>query len=252
MTDDIRAMIKDIMAQEFKQFLSDIEFRVAQAYEVSKRAGDVAKVYAEDVAFGLPLLTGYTISNNTPSAGFIEWASLHVVYNGTDNAITDANTNSMYVWWDPAVSATTLQTGNTKPTLTNDAALIFVNHSGTATVALGSSLPPAIGPSSVDASAIIAGAVGSTALASGAVTSGALASGAVTSTAIATGAVGSTQIASGAVGNAQLGSNAVQSGNIASGAVTSGALASGAVTSAALASGAVSATNLNILQHILY
>lgn len=251
--EEIVSLVREVMHGEFGQFLKDIEFRVSQAYEVSRRtAGEFGSVFAEDINLAMHTLTGYTITNNSPTAGFVAWASLHVVYNGTDNAITDGNSNDRYIWWDPAVSSTTLQVSNTQPTLSSTAALIFVNNSGTATVAVGATVPPAVGAAAVNAAAIITGAVGSAALASGAVTSTALASGAVTSSAIASGAVGSSQIASGAVGNTQLGSAAVQSGNIASGAVGSSALASGAVTSAALGAGAVGATNLNILAHILY
>lgn len=237
------------MAGEFKQFLSDIEFRVAQAYDVSRNH---ARTYAEDMHVGMPLLTGYTISNNTPSAGYVEWSSLHIVYNGTDNAITDGNSNDTYLYWDPTVSSTTLQTSNTKPTLGASAALVFVNNSGIATVAVGATIPPAIGNASVDSAAIIAGAVGNTALASGAVQSGNIASGAVTSAALGSSSVTSAAIATGAVGSSALASGAVTNAALASGAVESGNLAAGAVDSAALGDAAVSAANLNLLSHFLY
>lgn len=259
MDDELRREVRQIITGEFKQFLRDIEFRVAQAYEVSRRAAGTSRVFAEDLAFGLAL-TGYTVTNNTPSAGYIEWSSLHVVYNGADNAITDGNTNLTYVWWDPAVSATALQTSNTKPVLSSAAALIFVNNGGTATVAVGATMPPAIGDKSVDASAIIAGAVGAGALASAAVTSGAIASGAVGASALAPSAVTSGAIASGAVGASALAAGA-SLGNIGAAGLTAAYLAAGAslsnigaggVTGTYLAAGAVAPVNLNTLQHILY
>lgn len=258
---EIVSLVREVMAGEFQQFLRDIEFRVAQAYDVSRRAaGAASRVYAEDLNLGMVALTGYTVTDNSPSAGYIAWASLHVVYNGADNAITDGNTNNTYVWWDPAISTTVLQTSNTKPTLSASAALIFVNNSGTATVAVAATMPPAVSDNSIDANAIISGAIGSSALASGAVTSGAIASGAVGSAALAASAVTSAAIASGAVGASALATGAAL-GNIGSGGVTStylgsgaalGNIGSGGITGTYLADAAVAAVNLNTLQHILY
>jgi hypothetical protein len=159
--------IRALMHEEFSHFLADIEFRVKQAYDVQRRPslhvveGD-GQVYAEDL--NIPnrhFLTGYTVTANTPVAGSIAWASLHVVYNGTDNAVTDANTSSKYVWWDPAISTTVLQTGATKPDLSTkpNAALIFVNNSGVPYDVLASSIPGVIANGAVDAGAILPGAV---------------------------------------------------------------------------------------------
>lgn len=259
--DEIIAIVKETMQGEFTAFLRDIEFRVSQAYDVARRGlGGPTRVYAEDLNVGTVALTGYTITNNSPSSGYVSWASLHVVYNGTSNAITDGNTNLAYAWWDPAVSATALQTSNTKPTLSAAAALIFVNNGGTATVAVGATMPPAVSNGSIDANAIISGAVGSTALAANAVTAAAIASGAVGASALAASAVTSSAIANGAVGSAALAAGA-SLGNIGAGGVTASYLASGAslsnigaagITNAYLADGAVQPINLNTLQHLLY
>lgn len=263
---DLSQQVKNIVYDEMHHVLADIEFRVKQAYDVENRHQVSGQVYAEDLHLQKHQLTGYTVTANTPTAGSIAWASLHVVYNGTDYAITDGNTASKYVWFDPAATngTTTLQTSNTKPDLTAkpDAALLFVNNGGTPVDVVKSTMPVAVADGAIDTGAIIAGAVDSGALASGAVTSGKIGTGAVTSTAIASGAVGSTAIASGAVGTTQLAASAVDSSKIASGAVGTTQLASGAVTSTNIASGAVgsaqlttgsvTAAKLNTLQHLLY
>ena len=248
-TPDLAQQVRNVVYNEMSHFLSDIEFRVKQAYDVENRQGGIGhKVYAEDLNLQKHQVTGYTITANSPTAGSVAWASVHVVYNGTDYAITDGNTANKYIWFDPAATngTTTLQSSNTKPDLTAkpDAALLFVNNGGTPVDVLKSSMPVALANGAVDSSSILSGAVGSGALASGAVTSTAIASGAVGSGALASGAVTSTAIASGAVGSTQLGSNAVTSGKIASGAVDSTSLASGAVTSTAIASGAVGTSAL--------
>lgn len=166
------AEIKALMHDEFSHFLADVEFRVKQAYDVAARAtgADSGTVYAEDLHIGRHLLTGYTITNNSPAAGSIAWSSLHIVYNGVDNTITNGNTANKYAWWDPAVSATVLQTGNTVPTLTGSAALIFVNNGGVATNAVDSTVAVAVGAGVVTAASIAAGAVGTAAIADSAIT----------------------------------------------------------------------------------
>jgi len=79
---------------------------------------------------------GFTISNNTPSPGYVAWSDLHIVFTGVDYAIADGYTNKIYVWWDYS-DPYVLQTTNTLPTpetgydLQNDLILI-VNKSGTA------------------------------------------------------------------------------------------------------------------------
>lgn len=167
--------IRALMHEEFSHFLADIEFRVAQAYDVQRRGGsrlhvidggeEHGKVYAEDL--NLPnrhFLTGYTVTANTPGAGSIAWASLHVVYNGIDNAVTDGNTNLKYVWWDPTISTTVLQMNNTKPDLSAKptAALLFVNNGGTPYDVLAASIPGVIANNAVDAGALQQGAVTAT------------------------------------------------------------------------------------------
>lgn len=245
-----------------QHILDDAEFRVAQAYEVERRTragetvGTGGQVFAEDITVLRHQVTGYTVTANSPGAGSIAWSSLHIVYNGTDNAITDGNTNLKYAWFDPAVSSTVLQTSNTKPDLSTKptAALIFVNNSGTPLDVINSSVTNVLADGAVDGGALQAGAVGSTALASNAVIAGKIASGAINN---------SNQIAAGMVDSNALGANAVISGKIATGAISSStlftsgvvnnaAIGTGAVAAGNVATGAITAAKLNILQHTIY
>lgn len=155
--------LRRMMQEEFQHFLTDVEFRVAQAYDVERRArlgADSHKVYAEDLSLlNRHILTGYTVTANSPGAGSIAWASVHMVYNGSTSTITDGNTPNKYVWWDPSISTTVLQTANTKPLLASNAALLFVNNSGTPYDVLASSIPGVVADSAIDAGALQAGAV---------------------------------------------------------------------------------------------
>lgn len=166
--------IRALMHEEFSHFLADIEFRLAQSYDVQHRGetpvGWGGKVYAEDLSVMKHILTGYTITDHNPTTGAISWASVHMVFNGADHVITDGSTTDRYVWWDPA-QPTVLLTNAVKPTLTGDMALVFINDGGTAIKALEASMPAAVADGAVDQGAIVLGAVGSGQIADGAVSS---------------------------------------------------------------------------------
>lgn len=238
--------VEQVIKNRFDHYLEDLSFRIGQAYDVVGRVGSTGggvaggKVYAEDLNLpGRAFMTGYTITNNSPSAGYVAWADLHMVYNGTDTTITNGNTNNKYIWWSPTTTPTVLQSSNTKPVLAAGEVLLFVNTSGSAKVMLSdtnASLPTTLGDGSVDAGAIIANAVTSTAIASGAVTSTQLGADAVTAGKIADGAVdASTVFAAGVVNSTALGASAVTAGKIATGGISASAqFAAGVVNTAAI------------------
>lgn len=253
--------IENILHDKLAHFLSDIDFRLGQAYDVADRAsGRGSKVYAEDMNIpGRHFLTGYTVTSNSPTAGSIAWANLHMVYNGTDTLITDGNSALTYHWWSPTTTPTVLQSSNTKPTLANGEVLLFMNVGGAAKVMLSdtnASLPSLVANNTVDASAINGRAIGQGQMALNAVDSSILASNAVTAGKIATGAINAeAQFATGVVGSTALGANAVTAGKIAaggisastqfaSGVVTSTAIGADQITSALIAPSAVGTTEL--------
>lgn len=270
--EDLAQQVRNVVHGEMSHFLRDVEFRVAQAYDVERRSQrelsdtGTGKVYAEDLHISRHQITGYTVTANSPAAGSIAWASVHIVHNGTDYTMADGNTANRYVWFDPAAvnGTTALQSSNTKPTLTANATLVFINDNGTPRDAISASIPYAIGDNAVDSNSILAGAVGSTALAAGSVIAGKIGTDAVTSTQIAAGAVGSgelvdgavttvkigtdqvtaTQIAGGAVGTSEIATDAVTATQIATGAVGSGEIAAGAVIAGKIGTDAVTNTNL--------
>lgn len=253
--------VRNSIHKEFASHLHDIQYQLKQ---LTEKATGSDRVHTSDLNIATHMIEGYTTTNNSPSAGYVAWAGVNIVYKGTTYALTDGNSNNAYLYWTLGTTPTTMRTSATKPVLTQDDVLIGINQGGTFTAYLqpgklingitisdGTVTSNELGSNAVTSAKIAAGAVGSTALGVGAVGSSALAANAVTSAAIASGAVGSTQIATGgvastniangAVGSTQLGSSAVGSSNIASGAVTSSAIASGAVGSTALAANAVTA-----------
>lgn len=234
----IAAAVEAALADRFAHVLADIDWRISQARQMAESPNPAGRqVYAEDLNLPHAVLTGYTVTNNSPAAGSIAWADLHVVYAGVDNTITNGNTNKRYAWWSPTTTPTQLITGDTKPVLAQGEVLIFINNGGTAIVALSdtnASLPRVLSDGAVDSGALIAGSVGSTAIADKAVGTGQ----------IADNAINSGQIAGGAVIAGKLGTNAVATGNIADSAVASGKIADKAVATGKLADSAVTATQL--------
>jgi hypothetical protein len=259
--DDIRLFLQNELQEvrnnihnEFAGALHDIQYQLRQLHEKSTGSD---RVHTSDLNIASHMIEGYTTTNNSPSAGYVAWAGVNIVYKGTTYALTDGNSNNTYLYWTLGTTPTVLRTSNTKPVLTIDDVIIGINNGGTFTPTLqggkllnGVMIADAtvssneLGANSVIASKIASGAVGATQIAAGAVGSTALGSGAVTSGAVAAGAIGATALASGAVGNAALAANAVQSSNIAAGAVGSTQIATNGVSSSNIASGAVGSTQL--------
>lgn len=228
---DLDQRIENILHDKLSHFLTDIDFRIKQAYEVTGRAGNGAqvkgKVFAEDLnLIGRHMITGYTITNDSPSAGSIAWGDLHMVYSGQNYDIANGNTALKYAWWSSTVTPTVLQTSNTKPVLATGEVLLFMNNAGKAKVMLSdtnASMPSILSDGAVDTGAILANAV--------------------TGTQIIGNAITSNKISDGAISRAgQLGNNTV----------TNGSILANAVTGTEILAGSVSATKLSILRHVLY
>ena len=257
MKDNLREEIAAVVKEQFDHYLADISFRIDQVYGLLDRVGQGrGSVYAEDLNIGRHILTGYTVTNNSPTAGKIAWTDCHIVYNGTDYVITNNNTDQKYVWWSPTTTPTAFQVTNTKPSLANGEVLVFVNSGGVYREMLSdtnSSMPRLVSDGAIDTGSIIANAVGTTAIADGAVGSSKLGANAVTAGKINAGAVNSAGIlASGVVETDKIGSNAVTDVKINAGAVTEAKINASAVTAGKIATGAVAANKLNILRHVMY
>lgn len=163
---DIKNIFTDLIATS----LADISFRIGQAYEV-ERGRPHGKAYAEDVVGPFHLITGYTVTANSPAAGQIAWADVTMVYNGVSYAIPNGSTTAgmKYVWWDLAAPASFKQSA-TVPNLTPGSTVVFYNDGGTPREALSGGVSFAVGASVVgntelgdnlDASKIGTGTLGS-------------------------------------------------------------------------------------------
>lgn len=257
------ALVKD----RFDHYLTDIGYRIDELRSLAARAGGPGggPVFAQDLnIMGRAYLAGFTITNNSPTAGSIAWADLHVVYNGDDHTITPGNSNNKYLWWNPA-TPTVMQVTNVKPVLTEGQVLLFMNNAGTAINMVSdtnASLPRQVGNDAVDEGGIVANAVTGVKLKDGAVTElkigpqavtdTRLKDGAVTTLKIGQNAVDDTRLKDGAVTNLKIGNGAVTDLKLGDGAVTNLKLGNGAVTSLKLDDAAVTPTKMNVLRHFIF
>jgi len=72
-----------------------------------------------------------TITNNSPSAGYIAWSDLIITLKDVDYEVADGNSNSKILWWD-ADNPTSLQEADEIPEMTIDDCIVFYNDEGTA------------------------------------------------------------------------------------------------------------------------
>jgi hypothetical protein len=118
----------------------------------------------------------YTVSNNSPSAGYIAWAGVHITFDGVTYTVNNANTNKKYAYWvkaDFATNATgSLRTSDTYPTLGADDCVVFVNKNGVCTSALDSAAVDGslVVPGTIMAEAIAANQIGATHILAGSIT----------------------------------------------------------------------------------
>jgi hypothetical protein len=254
--------VENILHDKLSHFLEDISFRIGQLYELGARNAGTAKgtVFAEDLNIkDRVYLTGYTVTNNSPAAGSIAWADLHVVYGGEDYAIANGNTALKYVYFTASTTPTTLKTSATKPVLADGDVLLFINESGVHRNMLSdtnASLPRQVATNAIDNDAIADNAVDADQIKAGAVVAGKLGTGAInnsnlisgkiiTGAAMVDGTVNTLQLANSAVDANKLGAGAINSTTKFAGKVLSGAnMVDNTVNTAQLAGGAVDGTIL--------
>lgn len=183
-----------------------------------------------------------TITNNSPSAGYIKWTAFGIQYNGQSFSIPAGQTNNKFVWWlyNGGVSPQ-LVAGDTLPTLTADDIVLFLNKNGIGAlvpttqtidgslVVSGSILADGIGANQIQGYHIIANAVTATQIAANAVQAQHIVSGAITTEKLSVGSVGDNMVANGSFEDGIQGWNAIAgtggSADIVTGVSSSGAYA---------------------------
>lgn len=253
-------VVRNIILEEHAPILADISFRLGQLHETAGRQLGLGTgtVYAEDMNTSQHMITGFTVTNNAPTAGSISWADLHIVYNGVDHAITNGSTALKYIYFTLATTPTVLKFSADKPTLAEGDILLFVNEGGVARNMLSQTnqtMPRLVATNAIDTDAIAPLAVTGESLAANAVGVGKIADGAINKTSLINGKiVGTAQLVNNAVTGDILGAGSINNSNkFGTGKIIPGGqIVDNSVTGPALGTGAVTPNKLNILQHVLY
>ena len=163
----------------------------------------------------------FSVLDNMPNAGCIQWTGLHMVYQGVTYAIKDGYTNYRYVYWLKS-SPGQLVVSDTYPPLGDSDCLVFLNKGGTHLTVPGSTV--------LDGDLLVPGSILASALSANCVTADAIAAGAVTANALAANSVGANAIAANAITADKIVSEAITADKIAAHSITANELAVGAIT----------------------
>jgi hypothetical protein len=150
----------------------------------------------------------YTLSHQTPTSTSIEWANVHIVYDGVDYPVADGNTNQKFVFWQLS-NPTVLQTSNTYPSLGIEDAIVFINSLGIGLSVLESSV--------IEGSLVIPGTIQAGALAADSVSADNIVAGAITADKVAADAITANKIAAGAITAEKISASAITADKIAIG-----------------------------------
>jgi hypothetical protein len=85
-------------------------------------------ILASQLYTKIPIITGDSWTNNSPSAGYVAWNEHTLYYNGVAYTIAAGNTNLKYIYWLNGASSYTKS--NINPTLTDADFVIAVNIDG--------------------------------------------------------------------------------------------------------------------------
>ncbi|WP_434796617.1 hypothetical protein [Terrisporobacter vanillatitrophus] len=197
----------------------------------------------------------FTIQNNTPSAGCIQWSNLNMTYKGVTYAIVNGYTNATYAYWTPTYP-NNLVVSNVFPTLGNDDCLIFLNKGGisttvpTATIVPGDLLVPgtitanAIAANTITGDKIVAGTISASNLATNSVSADKIAANAIGADKIAANAIISDKILAEAVTGNKIAAKTITANNIAAETITANEIKAATITSSEIASNTITASNI--------
>ena len=76
----------------------------------------------------IPIVTGDSWSDNSPSSGYVSWNAHTLYYNGTAYNIASGNTNNKYIYW--VYPNNSYSSSNTNPTLDDNSFIIATNING--------------------------------------------------------------------------------------------------------------------------
>jgi len=94
-----------------------------QSSDIEEFAITASKIFTK-----IPVITGDTWTDNSPSAGFVAWNEHTLYYNGAAYTIAAGNASGKYIWWINAAGG--YSSGNENPELSDGDFIIATNISG--------------------------------------------------------------------------------------------------------------------------
>ena len=183
----------------------------------------------------IPIITGDTWTDDSPSANYVAWNEHKLYYNGVEYTIASGNTNNKYIYWNGSSSA--YSNSATNPTLTDGQFIIATNISGVHDLAWNAIANQVIGSAYIQTAAIQTAHIENLAVQTAkindlAVTTGKINSLSVTNAKIGPLAISDDKIASLSVTEAKIAALAISEGKLAALSVSTAKIQALAVTSA--------------------
>jgi hypothetical protein len=106
---DVRAV--DVFGQQGTEQSSnaDVQGLNIQSTDINDFAIDASKLFVK-----IPILEGLTLTNNSPTTGYVSWNTHTLYYNGAAYSIAAGNTNNYYIYWKD-LAATAYSTSDSHP-----------------------------------------------------------------------------------------------------------------------------------------
>ena len=118
-----------------------------QASDIEDFAITSSKIFTK-----IPIISGDTWTDASPSAGYVAWNEHSLYYNGALYTIAAGNTNNKYIYWNG--SASVYSTSDNNPTLTDGQFIIATNISGVHDLAWNAIANQVIGSAYIQEAAI--------------------------------------------------------------------------------------------------
>ncbi len=180
------------------------------------------------------ILSAGTFTNNSPIAGKVAWAGVKIAYNGTENTITDSNTDKKYIVWDSG-TPTALSGSDNVPTATTTW-LVGMNLSGTYTSVWDMT--------QIRGDQIEAATITGTQIANATIAAGNIANGTITALQIANATITGTQLANNTIAATHIVNATITSSQIALATITASNIANNTITANQIAALTISAAEI--------
>ena len=188
-------------------------------------------ITASKIFTKIPIISGDTWTDNSPSAGRVAWNAHTLYYNGVAYAITASDTDLKYIYW---TGGTTYTASNTNPVLTDGQFVIATNISGLHDLAWNAIANQVIGSAYIQNLAVQAAHIEDATISTAKIADLAVSTAKIADAAISTVKIGDAQITAAKIVDAT-----ITGAKIASATITTALIADAQITGAKIASATI-------------